>query len=104
MNTSDVKKIVLAYKVKLTNAGIPVAGLYVFGSAAKGTMQRGSDIDICVVSTKFGYKPHDERILLMKLQKGVSDLIEPHPYSPKDFAHSYDPLLSQIKKTGVKIA
>ena len=103
MKYQDIKKIVLAYKLRLNNAGIPVKNIYLFGSAAKKTMNYSSDIDLCIVSSKFGKKPHDERLLLMKLQKGVSDLIEPHPYSPEDFANSYDPLLYQIKKTGVKI-
>ena len=103
MKYQDIKKIVLAYKLRLSDAGIPVKDIYLFGSAAKKTMRSGSDIDLCIISSKFGKKPHDERLLLMRLQKGISDLIEPHPYSPADFTDPYDPLLYQIKKTGVKI-
>ena len=39
----------------------------------------------------------------MNIRGNKDDLIEPHPYSPADFTNPYDPLLYQIKKTGVKI-
>lgn len=98
-----IKKITLAYVLKVKKAGIPIKGVYLFGSAAKGKMHKGSDIDICVVSSKFGKKPHDERLFLMRLQKGVSDRIEPHPYSPKDFSNKFDPLIQEIKRNGIQI-
>lgn len=104
MKYQNIKKIVSAYTAKLENSGIPVRAIYIFGSAAKGTMHKGSDIDLCIVSPKFGNKPHDERLLLMKLQKGISDFIEPHPFSPEDFQNPYNLLSQQIKLTGIKVA
>ena len=77
--------------------------MFVFGSVIKGTTHRGSDIDTCVVSPVFGKDRQKERILLMNLREGISDLIEPHPYSEKDLQNPYDPLSCQIRQTGIKM-
>jgi len=75
----------------------------VFGSIIKGKTHKDSDIDTCIISPVFGKDRQRERVLLMNLREGISDLIEPHPYSEKDFQNSYDSLSSQIKQTGLKI-
>ena len=83
--------------------GIPVQDVYIFGSMAKGNMHEGSDIDICIVSPSFGKNRFDERLKLMNLRDGISDLIEPHPYSPTDFNNPYDPLSVEIVRNGIHI-
>jgi len=99
----DIKKIVRIYKKKLQESGIPVSDLYIFGSYAKGTANKWSDIDVCVISSRFGKNRHTERIWLMNLRDSLTEDIEPHPYSAKDFKIPYDSLATEIKKTGVRI-
>ena len=86
----------------LKEAGVTRSAL--FGSYVRGDHTSESDIDICVVSSIFGKDRLKERVMLMKLQEEVSDYIEPHPFSPKDFSNPFDPLASQIKEQGLLIS
>jgi len=46
---------------------------------------------------------HAERVKLMNIRDGETDVIEPHPFVPEDFADSYNLLDSEIKRTGVQV-
>ena len=91
------------YKKVLLESGVPVDELILFGSHAKKSARYDSDLDICVVSPIFGKKPFEEMMKLGRIALKVDSMIEPHPYNPKDFKNKYDPLASEIKKTGIKI-
>lgn len=93
-----------SYLHRLRESEIPISKAFIFGSRATGTAHKWSDLDICVVSPIFGLNRFDERVRLMNLRTGVSDLIEPHPYSPEDFDNRFDSLAVQVKTTGVQIA
>jgi len=103
MSKSLIIKLAKKYIANIVGAGVPVQEAYVFGSSVKGQMRKGSDIDICIISPIFGKDRINERLQLMKLQEGVSSLIEPHPYSITDFNNRYDALSHEIKKYGIKI-
>ena len=104
MNKITAIKIAKQYAKHIKKTGIPVEKVYIFGSYVTGKAHSGSDIDICVVSSIFGKDRLKERVMLMKLQEEVSDYIEPHPFSPKDFSNPFDPLASQIKEQGLLIS
>lgn len=101
--TDSPKHLIHKYRVAIQKAGIPVDKMILFGSYAKGTAKKWSDVDVCVVSPTFGKDTYDERILLMRLTHGIDDMIEPHPFSPKDLADPWDPLASEIRKYGVVV-
>lgn len=103
MINNAIKSIVNQYIINVKKQGIPVQEVYIFGSYAKGTADKYSDIDVCIISKKFGYDRQKERVLLMNIRSDNDDLIEPHPFSPKDFSNPFDPLASQIKKQGLLI-
>lgn len=103
MISKKIKNIVIKYIESVKNNGIPVKNVYIFGSQVKGTVHKDSDIDVCIISNKFGKNRFRERLLLMKISNDYVDLIEPHPYSPKDFNNRFDPFVYQIKKTGIKV-
>lgn len=88
------------YLQTVKNMGVPVAQAYLFGSQVKGNSHFGSDIDICIVSPKFGKDRQKERVFLMNLRDDTTIAVEPHPYSPADFQNYFDPLSYEIKKTG----
>jgi len=98
-----IEKIVQRYYQRVFSSNIPIEAMYVFGSASKNTMKTASDVDICVVSPTFGKDKLKERVLLMKLRDGISDAIEPHPYSSSEFNSKYDTLAKEIKRTGIVI-
>lgn len=101
----DQKKIDIAkkYKNELIELGIPVKNVFVFGSHVKGTQNKWSDLDVCVVSPIFGVDRLSERVLLTRISRNVSNLIEPHPMDQKDLDDRFNPLSNEIRSYGVKI-
>lgn len=105
--TNKIKKeyidIAKRYSKVLEKNGIKVTSILFFGSRIKGNPHTESDLDTCVISPSFGHDRHGERVLLMNLREGISDLIEPHPFSPSEFDDIWNPLAQRIKKTGIKV-
>ncbi|MBL7159588.1 nucleotidyltransferase domain-containing protein [Candidatus Microgenomates bacterium] len=92
--------LIKKYKQLLEKEGTPVEKIILFGSYAKGNAKPWSDIDICVISKKFGRSNYDETVFLKKLTSEIDSMLEPHPYHPDDLKNPFDPLASEIKKTG----
>ena len=80
-----------------------VEAVYLYGSQAKGTATDWSDIDLAVVSQDFSADHFQERLALMRLAAQIDVRIEPHPFTPQDF-NANDPLASEIRRTGVRVA
>lgn len=99
----NIKRIVLEFGNRLKNQGVSVKKLIVFGSYAKGNARKESDVDICVVSPKFGKDTVDELQFLLKQSWRVDARIEPYLASPKEFEKAASPLLFEIKKFGQEI-
>ncbi len=97
------KNLIKKYRKILKNNNIPVEKLILFGSFAKNTQYKGSDLDLCVVSHRFGKQPFAEMVMLAKFAAQVDSLIEAHPYSPKDLDDKWDPLANEIRKYGVVV-
>jgi len=91
------------YKKLLKADKLPITGVYVFGSQAKGTARKGSDIDVAVVSPKFKDSWTALSYLYSKLPYGLGWSIEPMGFNPKDFEDKYSTLIYEIKKYGVKV-
>jgi tRNA nucleotidyltransferase (CCA-adding enzyme) len=72
--------------------------IILFGSYAKGTFHKDSDIDIAVVM-----KDYDNfcatQVELMMLCIGIDSRIEPHPFKTDEFGLS-DPLVYEVVKYG----
>ncbi len=81
---------------------ISIAGVFLYGSYAKGTQHKWSDIDVCVVSKNFHDPYKAMRYLWMKRPKDSGLTIEPVGFSPKDFSEDSS-LIAEIKKTGIRI-
>ncbi|GAB6057532.1 nucleotidyltransferase domain-containing protein [Desulfonatronum parangueonense] len=80
-----------------------VAKAYLFGSYAKGTAEKWSDIDLAIISPDFSNNLFEERVLLMKLALQFDDRIEPSPFRPEDFNRE-NPLVNEIQNTGIEIS
>lgn len=103
MKIQKATSIVQKYLRIVKKAGIPVTQAYIFGSQIKGKARYGSDIDLCIISPRFGKDRQKERVMLMNLSDATTDIIEPHPYSLLDFNNSFDSLSAEIKKTGLMV-
>jgi predicted nucleotidyltransferase len=93
----SVKRFLAALRLRMK---IDIA--YLYGSQAKGKATEWSDIDVAVVSPDFSADFFEERLALMRLASQIDDRIEPWPFTPETFV-SNDPLVNEIKRTGVRV-
>ena len=75
---------------------------FLYGSFAKGTAGRWSDIDIAIVSSDFSGDLFEDRLILMRLASTIDDRIEPKPFK-KEFFSANDPLVDEIQKNGIRL-
>jgi predicted nucleotidyltransferase len=89
----------------LRKDNLPIKKVILFGSFARGSQHKWSDIDLCIVSPKF--KDSFEASQYLWKKRKIFDLnytIEPVGFNLKDFNDKYDSLANEIKKTGIEIA
>jgi predicted nucleotidyltransferase len=103
-HNNEIINIVKRYGEDLNKNGIHVNALYLFGSHIKGKAKKWSDIDVAVVSDYLNSKYNEGRFLLWKLTRGIDLRIEPHGFTPKTWNDPSDPLVHEIKTTGLRIA
>lgn len=99
-------KVVSQTKAFLQSAkenGITIEKAFVFGSHVKGTARSDSDIDLCIVSKKFGKSYHDESVNLLRIAHQFEIPMDVIPFTPFDFKNKYDPLVREIQTYGVII-
>ena len=100
------KKIRDLYKV--ISDKIKIDGIYLFGSYAKGTQHKYSDIDIAVLSQEFeGIRFIDgskiSRIIINETYPELPFVdFEIHPYKTEEFTEE-NPFVAEILRTGIKI-
>ena len=102
MNNNKIASIATKYISAVSKSGIKIHSAYLFGSYAKGRADKNSDIDICIVSSSFSDNRQFERIKLMSITHQLSDAIEPHPLTIKEFDNPYNPFVKEVKK-GVQL-
>ncbi len=89
---------------KFISKDIPISGVYIFGSYAKGNAKPDSDIDVAILSKSFGKNPHEEGKWLQRKLWGVAySNINVVGYHPLEFKTGQSPLLAEIRKTAVAI-
>ncbi len=103
MSKDKVKKIVKKYAIKLRAKKYPFSAIYLFGSHAKNKAHKWSDIDVAVISDKLKKDWNENEDILWKYTIGVDSRIEPIGFTIKDFQDECDPMVYEIKKTGIRI-
>ncbi len=104
MSKLEAKKIVKRYSEELKKANYPFLAIYLFGSQAQGTAHKWSDIDVAVVSNRLRKNYDEGKFLLWDLRMDVDLRIEPHGFTEAEFKSDANPLVCEIKTTGIKIA
>ena len=99
----SVEDTVLQFGRYLIQHGTPISKLVIFGSYAKNNAHKYSDIDVCVVSPKFGKDPVDEMQYLFKQRRNVDSSIEPYPASLEAYEELESPIIWEIRKYGKEI-
>ncbi|MCX6719359.1 MAG: nucleotidyltransferase domain-containing protein [Candidatus Taylorbacteria bacterium] len=103
MQQRKIIDIVKRYTDSLKNYGFSLDAVYVFGSQIKGTMKKWSDIDVAVVSPFLRENNEEKRFMLWKLRRDIDLRIEPHAFMPEDWSNDSDPMVYEIKKTGLRV-
>ena len=103
MSKTQAEKIVKKYATELNAKKYPFSAVYLFGSYATGKANRWSDIDVAIISDKLKKNWNKNEDALWKYTIGVDFRIEPIGFTIKDFQDDSDPMVSEIKKTGIKI-
>ncbi len=82
---------------------LPITGVYVFGSYAKGEQKDWSDIDVAIVSEKFKGRVDPYEYLWKRLRDSdVRRGIEPIGFHPRDFVYE-NPIAAEVKRYGVRV-
>lgn len=104
MSTNEAKKIAKIYADFLKENRFNFSRVFLFGSHAKGTARKWSDIDVCVISDKFkGKSWYKNERQLWHWRQYVDPRLQPIGMTENDFK-GIDPLADEIKKTGIRVA
>ena len=91
-----IKVILENYKVK---------AIILFGSYAKGTNHKDSDIDIAIITDDIKCKDvFEEELNLKKLRRNIDYRIEPHLIEVDDYNNIATPFVQEVIDTGIKVA
>ena len=102
MDKKQAPETAMKYVVFLRKTKPGVKKVFLFGSYAKGTPHKDSDIDLAIIFESLS-DSFDMQVELMKMRRKFDTRIEPHPFSESDFNES-NPIANEILKNGVEIA
>ena len=78
-----------------------VQRIFLFGSYAKGTHNKNSDIDLAIFFDRLP-DPFDMQVELMKIRRKFDTRLEPHPFASGDFDSAH-PMAREIIQNGLEI-
>lgn len=100
---TDIYPIIERYLQKLQRDHLQIERVILFGSRVKGMARKDSDIDLCIISPQFANRMDAFDYLWSKRdRKEILHGLEPIGYPPSAFIDE-DPLVWEIKKTGIRI-
>ena len=89
---------------KLKRNKIAVAKVIVYGSRARGTQRKNSDIDVAIVSPDFGRDRYEEGARLFEIASTIDPMLEPVPVSQASYEKdTWLPLVYEIRENGIEI-
>jgi predicted nucleotidyltransferase len=90
------------YAREIESLGVHLRKVFLFGSFAKGNQHEWSDIDVALVADEFEGLPQDMKLFFRIGSKKPYVRIEALTY-PTDYFLQSDPLIEEIKRTGIVI-
>jgi len=85
---------------------MPIDKVYLYGSYAKGTQRKNSDIDLCFFSQAFESRRNLDiltELFYLKIKYDKDILIEPYAF-PVSELYNDNPFVKEILRTGYEIA
>ncbi len=101
---AQIEKKIRLFAKKVSQTGVKIHSVIVFGSYAKGTAKAYSDIDVCITSSNFGKDELSEAAKLRLIANEIDWRIEPHLLTQKDLKTRSNPFVYQIMSTGINIS
>ena len=101
MDKKQAPQAVVEYARFIRKTTPSVRRIYLFGSYAKGTHNKNSDIDLAIIFDSLP-DPFDMQVELMKKRRKFDTRIEPHPFASDDLDASH-PLVNEIIQNGLEI-
>ena len=99
----EVINYAMMYDENLQREKLTLDKVFLFGSHVKGKARRWSDIDVCIISSKFrGRCDAIDYLWQRRNDDDVEHGIEPVGFHPRDFIDE-DPLAWEIKTNGLEI-
>lgn len=96
---------VLTRFLRAVSRDVAVSAAYLFGSATRGEMESGSDIDVAVVSEDFrGMRRVDVVALLLSKTRGCAVDLQPIGLTPEDLDRGEDVVAKAVLTTGVPLS
>lgn len=103
LTNNELKRTLRTYKRRLQREHIPMMALYLFGSYAKNKQRAWSDVDVAVVSSRFGRDFVEESVYLNRIADEVHPLLQAHPLNPKSLRDPYSTFATEVRRTGKKV-
>jgi len=100
----EVVEKIRKFVIKLKKNKIAVDKVIVYGSHARGTKHKNSDIDVAIVSPDFGRDRYEEGVRLFEIASTIDPMIEPVPISRASYEKdTWIPLVYEIREHGIEI-
>ena len=80
-----------------------IDAVYVFGSHAKGTTHKWSDVDVAIISKDVNNRI-DDLVEMLMIADRYETYIHPHPYNADDFDAGEYVIAGEILRTGIRVA
>ncbi len=105
LNRNAAIKLVQQFVSSCSDNNLALDKVILFGSASRNEAGKWSDIDLAFFSKDFvGNRYTDSHLLnLIAVKKKKFLEIEPHPYPTSYFKDETDPMVQEIKRTGIEI-
>lgn len=103
ITNKEIADIVEKY-ISIVKENYDVVAIILFGSYAKGTEHKDSDIDIAVITDDIKTDKFDEEVKLTLLRRKIDNRIEPHIITINDYENNETPFVVEVKNTGIKVA
>ncbi len=99
---ADISSIIDIFLRELEKENISIERAILFGSYAQGTNTPWSDIDLALFSSDFEGDRFKDRNKIRRIKLQISSSLEPIPFPSHQYFNP-DPLVEQIKKTGITV-
>jgi uncharacterized protein len=103
MDITEALEKAAVLKKELLQKNFPITQVILFGSVAKRTAHKESDVDIAVVSKPFKNSRIEENAEFLWARKDIDLRIETVCLHPEDMDDKYSTLVQEVKKYGIPV-